>query len=94
MPREGEGSSVMPREGEGCSVLLRERFGSIHVSGEYCVRGSAGAYLGSSEHRETLVGRVMLRGSGMSGLQKQVPLSSFTLRACKGAMGGSVYTTE
>ena len=36
----------------------------------------------------------------MSGSQKQVPLSSFTLRACKSAMGeggvgwGSVYTTE
>ena len=44
MPREGEGSSVMPREGEGSSVILRERIvieGSIHASGEYCVRGSA-----------------------------------------------------
>ena len=29
----------------------------------------------------------------MSGSQKQVPLSSFTLRACKSAMGG-VFTQQ
>ena len=30
----------------------------------------------------------------MSGSQKQVPLSSFTLRACKSVMGGGVFTQQ
>ena len=48
--------------------------------------------MGSSEQRETFAGGVILKWLGMSGSQKQVPLSSFTHRACKVRMGCTVHT--
>ena len=40
------------------------------------------AYMGSSEHKETLAGGVVLINLRASGSHKQTSFNSFTLRAC------------